>query len=121
MSRTPACPLALCPSPSPPTETNPLTHPLGKRLVLVIGEMKTPGQVKDARGEGNNKFDEGKKEGKFGYPILHVLRLPHAITKEELREDFGVDMVKGRQFVTKALAKAWPTKNLLNLISHEHL
>ncbi|KAI1781822.1 hypothetical protein LXA43DRAFT_1054486 [Ganoderma leucocontextum] len=91
------------------------------RLVLVIGGVKTPGQVNDPSGDGNDKFDRGEKESKFGYPIHDVLRLPYSLTRSELLDNYDIDMEDGRQYVKQKLVDVFPPASLEKIHSHTHM
>lgn len=41
-----------------------------RRHVMLTAHPKTPGEVQDPTGVGNDDFDNGLKKSKFGYPVL---------------------------------------------------
>ena len=52
------------------------TEPINAiRYVINVGPVKTPGQVQDPSGLGNDDFDKGLKESKYGFPILEMRQL----------------------------------------------
>jgi hypothetical protein len=50
--------------------------------VLDIGSAKVPGEVSDPTGIGNDDFDCGLKQSKFGYPILGARQLELPLTRD---------------------------------------
>src|SRR5438477_11481700 len=55
--------------------------------VITIGSVKTPRQVQDLSGLGNDDFDAGKKKSKFGYPISSSFSLPYPLSSSALTLD----------------------------------
>lgn len=43
------------------------------RYVIRCGQAKVPGEVLDTSGVGNDDFDAGLKQSKFGCASLHLL------------------------------------------------
>lgn len=83
------------------------------RYVFLTGKAKTPGEVNDPSGVGNDDFDAGRKTSvNYGYPILSLHVLPHPLAVEELLVEYGVDMANKRQYAKKALADAFPLSAL---------
>src|SRR5215472_8373980 len=40
--------------------------------VMITSKPREPGEINDPSGIGNDDFDKGLKESKFGYPVLGV-------------------------------------------------
>jgi len=82
------------------------------RYVAVISKGKKPGEIKATDiGLGNDDFNAGRKESKYGYEILHLYEL-----EEPLRLQ---DLIK-RGFVKGAPQKyQWVSEEMLNSIQLE--
>ncbi|CUS15375.1 unnamed protein product, partial [Tuber aestivum] len=53
--------------------------------VIITGRAKTPGQVCDPSGVGNDDFDNGLKVSKFGYPVLGLYKLRTPLKPEAMK------------------------------------
>jgi hypothetical protein len=53
---------------------------------MVTSHPKTPGQVCDPSGVGNDDFDRGLKISKFGYPVLGLYRLTDPLKPEAMKK-----------------------------------
>ena len=69
-------------------------------------EPKTPGQVKDSTGIGNDDFDAGKKVSKYGYPVIGLWKLKTPITIQMLKADYKMTIPQSFCFLPKAVADA---------------
>jgi hypothetical protein len=60
--------------------------------VLQLGPSKAPGEVNDPSGNGNNDYDNGRKDPQtmFGYPIINKWTLSNPITAEVLNKKYNV-------------------------------
>ncbi|PWW72143.1 hypothetical protein C7212DRAFT_337716, partial [Tuber magnatum] len=58
--------------------------------VVVTSHPKTPGQVCDPSGLGNDDFDNGEKESKFGYPVLGLYKLKTPLEQKAMKQTYGV-------------------------------
>ena len=54
-------------------------------FMAITGPAKVPGEVQDPTGIGNDDFDNGLKESKFGYPIHELYQFPDPLTKTILK------------------------------------
>ena len=61
------------------------TDPVNAIRYVTVGSPKTPGQVNDPSGLGNDDFDKGLKKSKFGYPILTMDRLNKPISQKDMK------------------------------------
>jgi hypothetical protein len=56
------------------------------QYIAEISKGKRPGGIKpDDLGIGNEEFNAGEKESKFGYEILHLYQLKEHLNLEDLR------------------------------------
>ncbi|RGP66058.1 pua protein [Fusarium sporotrichioides] len=64
-----------------------------------------PGSVPtEPPGIGNEDFNAGRKESKYGYPIIELYKLVHPVTLEEMKTRWGMGGVPmGWQYVTPDL------------------
>jgi predicted transcriptional regulator len=78
------------------------------RYVMETSKPKTPGQVQDSTGIGNDDFDKGLKESKYGYPVLGLYKLKEPLTTTVLKSEFGISPPQGLVYVTKKMMEARP-------------
>ncbi|ESK94002.1 hypothetical protein Moror_12896 [Moniliophthora roreri MCA 2997] len=71
--------------------------------VMSTTEPKTPGQVRDPTGVGNDDFDAGKKVSKYGYPVTGLWRLRSPVTSKQLKETYGIAVPQGFCYLPKKL------------------
>ena len=57
-----------------------------RRHVVLTTHPKIPGQVQDPSGAGNDDFDKGLKDSKFGYLILGLYKLRERLKAGKMRE-----------------------------------
>jgi len=69
---------------------------------MITSYPKTPGQVRDPNGIGNDDFDNGKKVSKFGYPVLSLYKLKTPL-KLEVMKDYGVSPPQGCVYTPKKM------------------
>ena len=62
-----------------------------------------PGEVCDPSGVGNDDFDAGKKQSKFGYPVLGLWKLKTPLTSEKLKEKYKLSVPQGFCFANEQL------------------
>ncbi|KAF4573422.1 hypothetical protein EYR40_003490 [Pleurotus pulmonarius] len=79
--------------------------------IIETGPPKEPGEVQDSTGIGNDDFDAGKKESKFGYPVLGLLRLPKALTVNDM-EKYGLATPQGYYYATQSLVDGQPLDSM---------
>ena len=57
------------------------------RHVATIGPGKQPGEVPEDGGLGNDDFNAGLKQSKYGYPILNLYELKPPLSLATLKEE----------------------------------
>lgn len=80
--------------------------------VMVTDCPKVPGEVCDSSGVGNDDFDKGLKESKFGYPVLGLYRLKEPLTPLVMKEKYGISVPQGALYVPKQLFDAIPLEDM---------
>ncbi|THH32897.1 hypothetical protein EUX98_g1266 [Antrodiella citrinella] len=60
--------------------------------VMETTRPKRPGEVNDPSGVGNDDFDAGLKQSKFGYPVLGLYKLPTPISSTQLKATYVEDI-----------------------------
>src|ERR1700675_1572445 len=89
------------------------TGPNGKiSIVITIGPAKTPGQVNDPSGLGNDDFDAGRKISKYGYPILGARQLKTPITRYEAKNQFNFIFPESRFYAPEWLINNFPLQDM---------
>jgi len=85
------------------------------RYIAVISNSKQPGEVKDEEGLGNSDFNQGLKESKFAYEILHLYKLHTPLTAPELKEKYKISPPQRFAYLPGALADAvvWDEQEML--------
>jgi hypothetical protein len=69
---------------------------------MITSRPKTPGQVCDPSGVGNDDFDHGLKKSKFGYPVLGLYRLSDPLKPDAMKE-FDLRPPQGLVYAPKSL------------------
>ncbi|KZS88680.1 hypothetical protein SISNIDRAFT_469951 [Sistotremastrum niveocremeum HHB9708] len=88
------------------------TAPVGAiKYVMLTGRPKTPGEVNDPTGVGNDDFDNGLKQSKFGYPALGLYRLTQKLDTEEMKK-YGISGLQGYCYATKKVVEAFPIEEM---------
>ncbi|RPD57439.1 hypothetical protein L226DRAFT_467591 [Lentinus tigrinus ALCF2SS1-7] len=64
---------------------------------------KVPGEVNDPSGVGNDDFDRGLKQSKYGYPVTELYKLRKPLTTAELKSRFDIAVPQGWRYATKQL------------------
>jgi hypothetical protein len=81
------------------------------RHVMVTARPKTPGEVCDPTGIGNDDFDRGLKASKFGYPVLGLYQLKTPLKPAAMKE-FGLSTPQGLMYATKKLIEGMPLEDM---------
>ena len=82
------------------------------RYVAVVSNGKTPGQIgADDTGLGNDDFNAGRKESKYGYEIVHLYELSEPVSLQ--------DMVKRGWAKGGPQKYQWVSQEMLNNIDLE--
>ena len=66
---------------------------------------KRPGEVRDSSGIGNDDFDQGLKQSKFGYPVLGLYKLKPSVTPTEMKDQYKIATPQGYCYATKELVE----------------
>jgi hypothetical protein len=69
---------------------------------MLTSHPKTPGQVCDPSGVGNDDFDRGLTKSKFGYPVLGLYRLNNPLKPEAMMK-FDIKPPQGLVYAPKSL------------------
>jgi len=88
--------------------------PNRRRHVMLTTRPKTPGQVQDPTGVGNDDFDKGLKKSKFGYPVLGLYKLREPLKAGKMRE-YGVGPPQGLVYATRVLVEGVPVGEMERL------
>jgi hypothetical protein len=78
---------------------------------MLTSRPKTPGQVCDPTGVGNDDFDLGLKTSKFGYPVLGLYQLKTPLKPAAMKE-FGLSTPQGLMYATKKLVEGMPLEDM---------
>ncbi|KAI0359195.1 hypothetical protein OH77DRAFT_1419678, partial [Trametes cingulata] len=73
--------------------------------VMQTTRPKVPGEVNDSTGIGNDDFDAGLKQSKYGCPVTGLYRLKTPLTTPELKERFEIAVPQGWRYATKRLVE----------------
>ena len=76
---------------------------------------KKPGEVEDEGGLGNSDFNQGRKESKFAFEILHLYRIRTPLPAPVLKEMYNVLPPQRYSYLPGALAEAvkWDEQEIL--------
>jgi hypothetical protein len=91
-----------------------LHKPNRRRHVMLTSHPKTPGQVQDPSGVGNDDFDNGLKKSEFGYPVLGLYKLREPLKAGKMRE-YGVSPPQGLVYAPKILVEGVPVGEMERL------
>ena len=67
---------------------------------------KKPGEIEDEKGLGNSDFNQGLKESKFGFEILHLYKIHTPLIASELREKYKLSPPQRYSYLPGALTDA---------------
>jgi hypothetical protein len=81
---------------------------------MLTGRPKTPGQVRDPSGVGNDDFDLGLKKSKFGYPVLGLHQLKRPL-KIDAMKAYGISPPQGMTYTPKKLVDEIPLDDMEKL------
>ncbi|TFK83007.1 hypothetical protein K466DRAFT_529590 [Polyporus arcularius HHB13444] len=73
--------------------------------LMFTATPKVPGEVNDPSGVGNDDFDQGLKQSKYGYPVTELYKLQKPLTTAELKERFDIAVPQGWRYATKKLVE----------------
>jgi hypothetical protein len=82
---------------------------------MTTSTPKEPGQVNDPSGVGNDDFDNGLKESKFGYPVLSLHELKEPLTSDVMKSKYGVVAPQGYLYAPKTLVDDLPLEQMNKL------
>ena len=83
-------------------------EPVAYSYVMSTTTPKVPGEVNDPTGVGNDDFDQGLKESKFGYPVVELFRLKTPLTTSQLKQRFDIATPQGWRYATRKLVEELP-------------
>ena len=72
---------------------------------MATSTPRVPGEVNDPSGVGNDDFDKGLKQSKYGYPVTKLWKLEKPLTTSELKERFDIGVPQGWRYATKKLVQ----------------
>jgi hypothetical protein len=78
---------------------------------MTTSRPKTPGQVCDPSGCGNDDFDSGLKKSKFGYPVLGLYRLKTPLKPSAMKQ-FDISPPQGLVYATRKLVDGAPMEEM---------
>lgn len=77
---------------------------------MLIGALfsngKRQGEVEDEEGLGNSDFNQGLKESKFAYEILHLYKIRTPLAAPELKEKYNISPPQRFQYLPGVVADA---------------
>ena len=82
---------------------------------MITSTPKEPGQVNDPTGIGNDAFDQGLKESKFGYPVLGLYELKEPLTSDMMKRKYGVVAPQGYLYAPKIMVDDLPLEQMTKL------
>jgi transposase InsO family protein len=91
-------------------ETSPIS---AIQYVISTGPVKRPGEVNDPSGLGNEDFDAGNKQSKFGYPIHHLYKLSTPISAKRITHDYNINIPHRYCFVPPLWLQDFPLSSLI--------
>jgi hypothetical protein len=71
--------------------------------VAKIGSPKSPGQIRDSRGHGNDYFDQGNSNDHYAYPILSLAWLKKPLQGTQLEQEYNLDLYQPYQIMPPSL------------------
>ena len=76
---------------------------------------KKPGEVEDEGGLGNSDFNQGLKESKFAFEILHLYKIRTPLGAPELKEKYKISPPQRYSYLPGALTDAvvWDEQEML--------
>ena len=80
------------------------------QYVISVGPAKTPGEVQDPTGLGNDDFDKGLKESKYGYPIFGMWQLKEPLPGSLMKELIGIHPPHRYEYATTELIAQYPNE-----------
>jgi predicted transcriptional regulator len=86
--------------------TSCLTH------VAIFGLPVSPPSKISPKGFGNEEFNSGKKIAKYAFPILHLAKLVHPITIEQLKKKYNISPPQRFTYINGACFKEEPIEEL---------
>jgi len=76
---------------------------------------KKPGEIEDEEGLGNSDFNQGRKESKFAFEILHLYKIRTPLPAPELKEKYKISPPQRYTYLSGALADVvvWNEQEML--------
>lgn len=85
------------------------------RHVMTTTQPKRPGEVNDPSGFGNDDFDKGLKDSKFGYPVLGLYKLNPPIRSGDMKSKFDISPPQGYLYAPRKLVDDIPLHSMEKL------
>ncbi|KAF9037894.1 hypothetical protein BDZ89DRAFT_1100482 [Hymenopellis radicata] len=85
------------------------------RYVMQTARPKVPGEVNDPTGVGNDDFDAGKKQSKYGYPVRALWELKKPIKMNDMRTRFKINPPQGFMFVPEQMVQEEKLEDMTKL------
>ena len=82
---------------------------------MTTARPKVPGEVRDPSGIGNDDFDAGLKQSKYGYPVTELYKLKKPLTTTELKARFDMPVPQGWRYATRSLVEGVPLEDMERL------
>ena len=76
---------------------------------------KRPGEVQDSSGVGNDDFDAGKKESKYGYPVMALYELQTPLDSKHMKADYRISPPQGYYYAPEKLVEAVKVEDMEKL------
>jgi len=74
------------------------------RFVMQTAEPKSPGEVRDPSGFGNDAFDAGEIPG-YAYPVRALYKLQTPLTREAMKTRFNMQSPQGYRYANQKLVQ----------------
>lgn len=82
---------------------------------MTTTQPKRPGEVNDPSGFGNDDFDKGLKDSKFGYPVLGLYKLNPPIRSGDMKSKFDISPPQGYLYAPRKLVDDIPLHSMEKL------
>ncbi|KAI0827707.1 hypothetical protein BC628DRAFT_1317711 [Trametes gibbosa] len=83
--------------------------------VMETTTPRVPGEVNDPSGIGNDDFDNGLKQSKYGYPVTGLYKLREPVTTQQLKSRFDIAVPQGWRYATKNLVEGTKLEDMEKL------
>jgi len=83
--------------------------------VIRTDRPKRPGEVQDPSGIGNNDFDNGLKQSKFGFPVLGLYELKAPLKTAEMKSQYDISPPQGYLYAPQKLVEELKIEEMTKL------